>query len=148
MKLETDTIRGWALGAVAVTSTAVVAASAWLIYLLSTPDWCGRAIGAAQKADARPEYAVGGCFTLLNSQISALSINSYITLGTLALCLAVLVIIVLAGGHVSLKGGKDGVDLDVGKQAAQIVAAAQVVADAGQAKAEDVKAAVTEENQA
>lgn len=127
----------WALAAVAFTSAALIGYTAWLIWLLGVADWCGRAVGASIHADARPEYAVGGCFSLLNKQVSSLSIMGFIALGTLALCLAVLVVIVLAGGKLSLKASKDGVDVDVGKEpgdAAQFVAskaqdAADTVAD-------------------
>lgn len=131
-----NTIRSWALAAVALTSLALIGFGSWLIYLLAIPDWCGRAIGASKSADARPEYAVGGCFSLLNKQVEALSINSFIALGTLALCLAVLVVIVLAGGKLSFKANRDGVDVDMSHDAGE---AAQTVADAAQDQADQVK---------
>lgn len=133
---ERNSIRTWALVAVAVTSTALIGFGAWLIHLLSAPDWCGRAIGAAQEVTNRPEYAVGGCFTLLNKQVDALSINSFITLGTLALCLAVLVVIVLAGGKLSFKASRDGVEADVGRDPVQ---AAKQVAEAADNEAEKIE---------
>lgn len=131
-----NTIRSWALAAVALTSLALIGFAAWLIWLLGVADWCGRAVGATKAADARPEYAVGACFNLLNKQVEALSINSFIALGTLALCLAVLVVIVLAGGKLSFKAGKDGVETDIGRQPE---AAAQFVADTAQGAADQVK---------
>jgi hypothetical protein len=141
MTAARNTIRSWALAAVAITSIALIGFAGWLIYLLAFPDWCGRAVGASKATAARPEYAVGGCFQLLNKQVSALSINSFIALGTLALCLAVLVVIVLAGGRLSFKAGKEGVTADVSREPAE---AAQVVADAAQEQADAVKAAAPE----
>ena len=131
-----NTIRSWALAAVALTSLALIGFTAWLIWLLGVSDWCARAVGATKAADARPEYAVGACFGLLNKQVEALSINSFIALGTLALCLAVLVVIVLAGGRLSFKAGKEGVSVDVQREPEQ---AAQFVADKAQGAADQVK---------
>lgn len=115
MSDQRNTIRSWALAAVAVTSIAVIGAAAWLIDLLAAPDWCARAMGAAEDANARPEFAVNGCFELLRRQVDALAINSHIVLGTLALCLAVLVVIVLAGGRLSFKASKAGLETDIGQ---------------------------------
>ena len=123
-------IRTWALIAVAVTSAALIGLSYWLVGLLSQPEWCTRAIGASQYVEGRPEYAVGGCFTLLQQQVSALALNSHISIGVLALCLAVLVVIVLAGGRLSFSASRDGVNADIQRDAAQEVAdAAQDEAD-------------------
>jgi hypothetical protein len=136
-----NTIRSWALAAVALTSLALIGFTAWLIWLLGVSDWCARAVGATKAADARPEYAVGACFGLLNKQVEALSINSFIALGTLALCLAVLVVIVLAGGKLSFKASAtEGVDVNM---SGDPQAAAQFVADktklATQAAADQVQ---------
>lgn len=129
-----NSIRTWALVSVAVTSLALIGFSWWLIQILASPDWCNRAIGASK--DARPEFAVSGCFALLKQQVSALSVNSFIALGTLALCLAVLVVIVLAGGKLSFKASKDGVAADM---ASDPGVAAQHVADEAQDAADEVK---------
>jgi hypothetical protein len=130
-----NSIRAWALVAVAVTSLALIGFSWWLIGILAGKDWCDRAVGAAKDA-TRPESAVAGCFTLLHQQVLALSINSYITLGTLALCLAVLTVIVLAGGRLAFKAGKEGVEADMSREPVQ---AAQFVADKAQGAADQVK---------
>jgi hypothetical protein len=132
-----NSIRTYALVAVSLTSVGLIGFSIWLIYLLGVSDWCGRAVGAAKSTD-RPEFAVSGCFTLLQQQVSALTINSFISLGTLALCLAVLVVIVIAGGKLSFKASAvGGIDVDMGSDPG---AAAQVVADAAQTQADVVKA--------
>jgi hypothetical protein len=129
------TIRTYALVAVSLTSLALIGFAWWLIGILAGRDWCDRAIGAAKDA-TRPESAVAGCFTLLHQQVLALSVNSYIALGTLALCLAVLVVIVIAGGKLSFKASATGVEADVGHDPND---AAQFVADKAQGAADQVK---------
>ena len=129
-------IRAWALAAVGVTSAALISFGAWLIWLLGVSDWCGRAVGASKAADARPEYAVGGCFNLLDKQVSGLTVALFIALGTLALCLLVLNVIVLAGGKLAFKASKDGVETTIDREPEQ---AAQFVADKAQGAADQVK---------
>lgn len=133
-----NSLRTFALVCVAVTSSFIMAVSAWLIYLLQS-DWCGRAIEAgAETRAARPEYAVGACFGLLNQQVAALAWSNHIALGVLALSLFVLIVIVIAGGRASFKLSGTGLEGDVGSDAA---AGAKIVADAAQDKADEVKAA-------
>lgn len=108
-----NAIRFWALLAVALTSAAMIGFGWWLIDILAAPNWCNRAMGAAEDAAARPEFAVGGCFELLRRQVDALALNSHFAIGTLALSLAVLVVIVLAGGRVSFKASASGVEGDI-----------------------------------
>lgn len=131
-----NTIRTWALIAVAVTSVAMIGFGWWLIQILASPNWCSRAIGAAEGQDVRPEYAVAGCFQLLRRQVDALALNSHFALGTLALCLSVLVVIVLAGGRLSFKGSKQGVEMDVGRDHGKVAGARRVERAARQERAE------------
>ncbi|KRA83062.1 hypothetical protein [Altererythrobacter sp. Root672] len=105
-------IRTWALIAVAVTSAALIYFAWRLIGIIAAPDWCSRALGF----ETRPELAMGECFALLQRQVEALALNSHFAIGTLGLCLAVLVIIVLAGGRVSFRAGRDGVEADVARE--------------------------------
>ena len=108
-----NTIRTFALICVAITSIFAMSMVGVYTYLLQS-DWCAQAMGAAQLAN-RPESAIGGCFALLQDQVSALAINSYIFGGVIALCLAVLVVIVIAGGRLSFKAGRDGVEGNIGR---------------------------------
>ena len=134
------TIRTWALIATAVTSAAVIYFAWWLIDLLAAPNWCQRAMGAAEEANARPEFAVRGCFNLLRLQVEALAINSHVLMGTLALCLAVLVVIVLAGGRVSFKASRTGVEGEMGKDRPVVRAAKRVEEASSEAASEEVAA--------
>lgn len=108
-----NTIRTFALVCVALTSMFVTAMAVWYTYILASPDWCQQAIGAARQGD-RPESAIAGCFSLFSQQLSALAVNSFIVIGIIALCLGVLMVIVVAGGRLSFKAGRDGASADIG----------------------------------
>jgi hypothetical protein len=110
-----NTIRTFALVCVAVTSAYLIWLSWSLVSIISGPNWCNRAIGAANAAE-RPEFAVRGCFELLNKQVWALSLSLWISIGILALCLLVLNVIVLAGGRLSFTANAKGVSADVGRE--------------------------------
>jgi len=88
----------------------------WLTFILSGRDWCVRALGAEQLTAATDTKvdAMTACIDLLTLQVGALAFNSHMMAGTIALSLAVLVVIVLAGGKVSFKASKDGVEGDIG----------------------------------
>lgn len=127
-----NSIRTFALVCVAITSAFVIGAIVWYTLLLSGRDWCATAIGAAKSADSqRPEFAVSGCFSLLNKQVDALSLTLHIFAFVIALCLAVLMVIVVAGGKVSWKADKTGIEGNISAaepatQAANRVATAAV----------------------
>lgn len=134
-----NTIRTFALVCVAITSAFVIGAIIWYTLLLSGRDWCATAIGAARSADSqRPEFAVSGCFNLLFRQVDALSLTLHIFAFVIALCLAALMVIVVAGGKISFKADKSGIQADIG-EVIPVAAAAQTVATAAQDKADEVK---------
>jgi len=126
-------IRTWALVAVAITSAAMIGFAWWLIDILASPDWCSRAVGAAKYADGRPQFAVQGCYDLMTQQVEALALNSHYAIGTLALSLLTLVVIVLAGGRLSFKAGSSGVSADMSREQA-----ARQVADAAEDEAQEI----------
>ena len=108
-------IRTWALVAVAVSSAFVIGIAVWLIAILSAQDWCSRALGAARYATGRPANAIDACYDLMGMQVGTLGTALLIVIGVQALCLLVLVVIVLAGGKLSFKASRDGVEADVGR---------------------------------
>lgn len=120
-----NTIRTFALICVAVSTAFVIGMGVWLTTILSGTDWCARAIGAGQVA-SRPETAISGCFTLLHDQVAALAWNSHIFAFVIALCLLVLMVIVIAGGHLSFRASKEGIEGDIGGTSEPAVAAARV----------------------
>lgn len=113
-----NTIRTFALVCVAISSAYVMYMGWWLVRLLSANDWCVRALGAGKQADGNRELIKGAeaCVELMSQQIGALSVNSYIYGASTAICLMALMVIVIAGGRISFKGGKDGVSAEIGKE--------------------------------
>ena len=109
-----NTIRSFSLICVAITSAWMIGLTWWLIDLLSGNDWCAIAIGVSEAADARPLEAIKSCFSLLDAQVEALARSLLLALGTLALCLLVLMVIVVAGGRLNFSGSVRGVSGSIG----------------------------------
>ncbi len=135
MKKPINIIQGFAVVCVAVTSAFVMWMSYTLLQTLSGPTWCSRAIGADQAAGKGNIDVAASCVSLLTIQLKSLANNSYIFGGVVALCLLTLIVIVIAGGHVSFKGPA-GISGDINTGAPQ---AAQTVADAAQDTADQIK---------
>lgn len=137
-----NTVRSFALVCVAVTSVFLMGMAIWYTRLVSGRDWCSRAIGAEEAADggtrARSETAVEACMNLLDKQVAILGINSHVLIGSFALCLLTLMVIVVAGGRLSFKAGAAGVQGQIDDGAGE---AAQFVADEAQEAADAVVAA-------
>jgi hypothetical protein len=106
LPLPKITIRGFAVVFVIFTSGYVMWLGNKINDTLSGPGWCATALGAGKVTGQTPIAGLSSCVDLLKIQLSSLSINSHILLGTIALCIAVLVIIVLAGATFS--GEVDG----------------------------------------
>ena len=126
-------IRSFALVCTAASSAFSIGLSLWLVWLLSSQDWCARAIGAAKYVEGRPEFAVGGCYKLQTLQVEALARALHISVGIQALCLLVLIVIVVAGGRLYFKASEHGVETNIGRDEA-----ARAVADAAEDKAEEI----------
>lgn len=129
-------IRGFAVIVVAVISAYIMYMGYRLVDILSAPDWCARAINAEKLAESRATSAVDLCKDLLLKQVGSLATNSHIYAGVVALCLLTLIVIVIAGGKLSLSASKSGVNANIGKDADH---AAQHVADEAQVAADEVK---------
>lgn len=129
-------IRGFAVLCVAVTSGFVMVMSYRLLNVLAGPGWCATALGAgkASSVDGTPIKGLEACVGLLTIQLKSLANNSYIFGMVIALCLLTLIVIVIAGGRLSFKGG--GLETDISSPAP---AAAQAVADSAQTTADAIK---------
>lgn len=128
-------IRAFAVICVAITSGYIM----WMGYrineVLAGPTWCARAIGA-DKADANSHVdAAGSCIGLLTIQLKSLATNSHILLGSLALCLLTLIVVVIAGAK--LAGKAFGGELNIAQGDA--AAGAQAATDSAQATADEIK---------
>lgn len=135
---KSQTIRRFALACAAVTSVFLIYLSYWLVQLLATGNWCSRAIGASEYVDGRPDYAVRGCFTLLHEQVHALANTLYISVGILALCLLVLMVIVVAGGRIQFSASKSGAQVNMGRDTSAKAQGAFEAAEAAEDKAEEI----------
>lgn len=129
-------IRAFAVACVAVTSVFVMYMSYQLLQTLSGPAWCSTAIGADKATDSGRVDVAKSCVDLLTIQLKSLANNSYIFGGVIALCLLTLIVIVIAGGHVSFKGPA-GISGDINTGSAP--EAAQAVADSAQSTADEIK---------
>lgn len=128
-------LHAFGLACVAVTSAFLIWLSMHLIEILAARDWCLRAIGADRASTSAGNIdALTACVGLLTLQVRALAIDSHIAIGTLALCLAVLVVVVIANARVQLKAGPDGVDGTIGGAAE----GAKATAEAAEKKAAEI----------
>lgn len=130
-----NTIRTFALICVAITSAFIMTMSVWSQWLIGMTDWCGKVIGSSAYRDGRPDFAIQGCVSVMQLQISSLANNSLIFGGVVALCLLALMVIVVAGGRVSFTG-PGGFGGSVGKE---VEAAAEHVLEGAADAAEEVK---------
>lgn len=112
MKLPQMTVTAFAVACVAATSIYLMFLTWKLNDTLSGPGWCATAFGAGKATGTEPVKGLEACVGLMTIQLQALSLNSHITVGTFALCLAVLVIIVLARAHFSADTKLGKVDLE------------------------------------
>lgn len=101
MRIPQLTIKMFAVACVAATSAYLMAIAWKLNTTLSGPGWCATAFGAGKATGTQPVKGLEACVGLMTIQLQALSLNSHIVLTTFALCLAVLVIVVLAGARFS-----------------------------------------------
>lgn len=134
--LRTHPIRAFALICVAATSAFLAYLALKLIGTLSSPSWCSTALQAERITAKDTFVGLTACVDLLKIQLSALALNSQIVIGTFALCLGVLVVIVIAGARLAGKG-PGGVEFDVSTDPA--ARAADEVAGAAVDKADEIK---------
>lgn len=130
-------IRGFAVLVAGIVSVYVMWMGWRLVEILSAPDWCARAINAEKLANSRAATSVELCRDLLLKQIGSLATNSHIYAAVIALCLLTLIVIVIAGGKLSVSASKSGLNANIGKD--DVEQAAQHVADEAQVAANEVK---------
>lgn len=129
-----NSIRTWALVAVTISSLFTVGAALWIIGILSADNWCTNILGASKYIEGRPDFAVIACKDLLLQNSDHLGLALAIAMGVQAISLLVLVVIVLAGGRLSFKASREGVEANMSREAK----AAHKVADAAEEEAESI----------
>ncbi len=104
--------------------------------VLESPSWCSTAIQAEKVSPGSTYVGLTTCVTLLQIQLEAMATGFHISVGSFALTLIVLIVVVIAGARASFKLGKGGIEGNVSRDIAQ---AAEQVAEAAVDEAEAVK---------
>lgn len=120
---------------VAATGLFLAYMAIWQTNILSSPDWCNRAMKAEKLAEGSRLDAALACVGLQKVQIEAIALDSHINHGGFVLMLLFLTVVVVAGARASAKLTATGVQFDVGKHEAE-KAAEHVVEGAKEAAAE------------
>lgn len=128
-------ISAFAVLCVAATAAFLGYMTQQMVDVLESPDWCGRAIQAERITAGSAFEGLKTCTDLLKIQLEAMATGFHISVGSFALTLIVLIVVVIAGAKASGKLGKDGVEFDVSRQDAahaadQVAGAAVDEADA------------------
>lgn len=109
--MKRSTILIFGLVCVAITSAFVMAMNWRLVNVMTSPDWCARAISAEKLTGTRD---ASSCVGLMTIQLKSAAVVNYIYAGTIALCLLVLMAVVVAGARLKASGSADGVSVDIG----------------------------------
>lgn len=106
--------------------------------VLESPSWCSTAIQAEKVSPGSTYVGLTTCVELLQIQLEAVAMGFHISVGSFALTLIVLIVVVIAGAKANFKVGKDGFEGNVSRQDAAAEGAAKV-ADAAVDKADEIK---------
>lgn len=133
-------IRAVAVACVAIISVYVMYVGYWLIQILSSPEWCGKAL-QAERISSQNFGGLTACVDLLKIQLKSLATNSYMLFAVIALCLLTLMVIVIAGGRLQFSASKTGISGNMSSAEDHAAAAAAAVQTAGAAVTEAGKIA-------
>jgi hypothetical protein len=75
-----------------------------------------REAGQAERISSQNFGGLTACVDLLKIQLKALATNSFIFGGVIALCLLTLIVIVIAGGRVSVDASMEGLKADISRE--------------------------------
>lgn len=149
--IKKNPISTFAVLLVAVIGGFLIFMSVWQTTILTSPDWCQRAIRAEQLAPGRTTRqaieALRSCNSLQQIQLNAIAVDSHIDHGVFGMLLLVLVIVVIAGARASWKISRQGIEGsisrdDPGDDSPKVEGAKEVAG----AAIEKVKEVVAEEN--
>jgi hypothetical protein len=126
----------------------VAATGVYLAYMtnrmagvLESSGWCAKAIQAEKISPGSSYVGLTTCVELLKVQLQAIATGFHISVGSFALTLIVLIVVVIAGAHATFKAGSSGIEGSVGREVPE---AAHAVADAASDKADQISAASTQ----
>jgi hypothetical protein len=143
MKLPTihNPIRGFAVLCVAVIAAYIMWMGWRLSNILSSPEWCGKALQADRITPDSKFDGLTACVGLLQIQLKSLAVDSHIIFGVVAMCLLTLIVIVIAGGRLQFVASKTGISGAMSSAEDEAAAAAAVqTAGAAVDKAKEITA--------
>jgi hypothetical protein len=136
-------IRAFAVLCVAVIAAYIMWMGWRLSNILSSPEWCGKALQADRITPDSKFDGLTACVGLLQIQLRAIATDSHIFAGVVALCLLTLIVIVIAGGRLAFSASKTGISGNMSSSEDAAAAAAQTagaaVAEAGKIATEGPK---------
>lgn len=107
--------------------------------VLESASWCGKAIQAERISPGSTYVGLTTCVELLKIQLSAIGLGFHISVGSFALTLIVLIVIVVAGARASGKMSATGVEFNVSHRDDLIAKAADHVVEGAENAAAEVK---------
>jgi hypothetical protein len=120
----------------------VAATGGYLAYMtdrmasvLESSGWCAKAIQAERISPGSTYVGLTTCVDMLKIQLQAIATGFHISVGSFALTLIVLIVVVIAGAHATFKASSQGIEGSVGRDAPE---AAQATAEAAQSKADQI----------
>jgi hypothetical protein len=136
MMIANNPISTFAVGCVAATGVYLAYMTNRMAGVLESSGWCAKAIQAERISPGSTYVGLTTCVELLKIQLQAIATGFHISVGSFALTLIVLIVVVVAGAHATFKAGSDGIEGSVGRDVAQ---AADKVAGAAVDKADEIK---------
>lgn len=91
----------------------------WQTNILSSPDWCNRAMKAEQLQEGSRLDAALACVGLQKIQIEALALDSHINHSGMVMAFVVLIVVVIAGARLAFKLSQTGLEGDMGRDTGQ-----------------------------
>lgn len=136
LTLAKNPISTFAVFCVAATGVYLAYMTDRMASVLESSGWCAKAIQAERISPGTTYVGLTTCVDMLKIQLQAIATGFHISVGSFALTLIVLIVVVIAGAHATFKAGSDGIEGSVGKD---VPAAAQAVADSAQSTANVIK---------
>lgn len=113
--IKKNPISSFAVLLVAVIGGFLIYMSVWQTTILTSPDWCNRAMKAEQLDTGSRLDAALACVGLQKVQLEAVAVDSHIDHATFAIVIIVLIVVVIAGARASWKVSTTGFEGSVSR---------------------------------
>ena len=121
LTLARNPISTFAVACVAAVGVYLAYMTNQLLQVLTSPHWCANAIQAEKISPGSTYVGLTTCVELLKIQLQAIATGFHISVGSFALTLIVLIVVVIAGAHATFKAGSSGIEGSVGRDEPQPV---------------------------